>query len=144
MRIQLRKRYSLRMPTLLAWRKAASGRPISRGWLEPPESLARGTLPQGLPRNAGELSISSIFRVWHSPSPMCQALSRRDACFKERTSIPLEVSAGKGDRSRPGRMVEQSYDPIVPMKVENRRAMRSAVAATLSTGGKGGTSRRLE
>ena len=38
-------------------------------------------------------------------------------------------------KPRPGRMVEQSYDPIVPMKVENRRAMRSAVAATLSTGG---------
>ena len=46
--------------------------------------------------------------------------------------------------SSPGRMDEQSYDPIVPEKVENRRAMPAAVAATLSTGGKGGTSRRLE
>jgi len=36
---------------------------------------------------------------------------------------------------RPGRVAEQSYEPIVPMKVENRRAMRAPVAATLPTGG---------
>src|SRR5215472_11267094 len=33
-----------------------------------------------------------------------------------------EVRATKGDRRKHGRMREQSYDPIVPTKVGNRRA----------------------
>src|SRR5213594_1070879 len=37
-------------------------------------------------------------------------------------------------------MAEQSYDPIVPAKVGNRRALRAA--ATVPTGGKGETSGR--
>ena len=57
---------------------------------------------------------------------------------------PLEVPIGEGDRSRMGRVAEQSYDPIVPVKVGNRRAWRASRAATLPTGGKGGTGRRVD
>src|SRR6266567_3739330 len=33
-----------------------------------------------------------------------------------------EVPAAKGNRRRPGQMDEQSYEPVVPVKVGNRRA----------------------
>jgi hypothetical protein len=52
-------------------------------------------LLKGFPRNPGELPISSS---------------------------PREVLAAKGNRRRPESMDEQSYDPIVPVKVGNRRA----------------------
>jgi hypothetical protein len=38
------------------------------------------------------------------------------------SSSPWEVPIAKGNRRRPGKMDEQSYDPVVPMKVGNRRA----------------------
>lgn len=43
------------MPTPLTRRKAASGRPICEVAPGSPESLARGMLPKGFPRNPGEL-----------------------------------------------------------------------------------------
>lgn len=60
-------------------------------------------------------------------------------CLLQGAHKHLHGGTGRQGRPKPcpGWMVEQSYDPILPMKVENRRAMRSAVAATLSTGGKG-------
>ena len=54
-----------------------------------------GHASKGFPRNPGELPISSS---------------------------PWEVLIAKGDRRRPGKMDEQSYDPVVPAKVGNRRA----------------------
>src|SRR4029077_18829867 len=74
-------------------------------------------LPKGFSRNPRELPISS----------------------SRRYRPPRET---RGDR---GRMAEQSYDPIVPAKVGNRRALRGA--ATVPTGGKGvpvGTPRARE
>src|ERR1700681_3131834 len=71
-------------------------------------------LPKGFSRNPRELPISS----------------------SRRYRPPRET---RGDR---GRMAEQSYDPIVPAKVGNRRALRGA--ATVPTGGKGETSGRPE
>jgi len=50
---------------------------------------------KGFPRNPGELPISSL---------------------------PWEVLTAKGSRRRSGQMDEQSYDPVVPVKVGNRRA----------------------
>ena len=41
-----------------------------------------------------------------------------------------------------GKGLEQSYEPIVPMKVGNRRATE-VVAATGPTGGKGETNQRI-
>jgi hypothetical protein len=52
-------------------------------------------LSNGFPRNPGELPVSSL---------------------------PREVLTAKGNRRRPEQMDEQSYDPIVPVKVGNRRA----------------------
>ena len=87
------------MPTPLTKRKAASGSDrYSEVVPGSPESLARGMLPQGLPRNPRELAISS------------------------RTAVAGVTESPRVDQRGHGRMVEQSYDPIVPMKVGNRRA----------------------
>ena len=85
-----------------------------RGCHEPPESLARGTLSEGFPRNLGELLVS---------------------CGRQ------QVLVIEGNQRWRGRAMEQSYEPIVPVKVGNRRAT-VGVAATEPTGGKGGTDRR--
>ena len=61
-RIQLRNRFSLRMPTSLASRKAVSREPLCEGLVEPPESLARGTLSEGFPANVGDLRVSADAR----------------------------------------------------------------------------------
>jgi hypothetical protein len=63
-------------------------------------------LPQGFPRNQGELPVSSS--TW-------------------------EVPLAKGNQRRTGRMAEQSYEPILPAKVGNRRA-RAATLATIPAG----------
>src|SRR4030042_6253282 len=47
------------MPTSLASRKAASRDPLCEGLVEPPESLARGTLSEGFPTNVGDLHVSA-------------------------------------------------------------------------------------
>src|SRR5579862_9841900 len=47
------------MPTLLVWRKAASGCTVMRGHPGSPGSLVRGMLSKRLPANAGELTISA-------------------------------------------------------------------------------------
>src|SRR6266540_3818542 len=46
------------MPTPLAWRKAAPGRPTCEDVSGSPESPARGMLPKGFPVNPGELPTS--------------------------------------------------------------------------------------
>ena len=61
----------------------------------------------------------------------------------KRTNPRRGVPVAKGDRRRPGRVGEQSYEPIVPLKVANRRAPRKG-AATIPTGGKGRTGRRID
>ena len=83
-----------------------------------PESLARGMLPRGLPRNRRELPISSH--------------TERNASHIGRYVTP------RVDRRGHGEMAEQSYNPVVPAKVGNRRALQGA--ATEPTGGKGETS----
>ena len=82
-----------------------------RGCHEPPESVARGTLSEGFPRNLGELPVSCGIQ---------------------------QVLVIEGNQRWREWAVEQSYEPIVPMKVANRRATL-AVAATGATGGKGET-----
>src|SRR5262244_2966430 len=53
------KIWRVAMPTPLTRRKAASGRPQLQGRTGSPESLARGMLQKGFPRNPGELAIST-------------------------------------------------------------------------------------
>jgi hypothetical protein len=91
------------MPTLLAQRKATSGSDrYGEVVLESPESLARGMLPKRLAGNPRELPISSH--------------TKRNASYIREVRDP----EGRPEGSR--RDVEQSYDPIVPVKVGNRRA----------------------
>lgn len=80
------------MPTLLTQRKAASREPLCEVLVEPPESLARGTLSQGFPRNLGGLLVSPAH---------------------------AEVPRGRGRPETDGMGGEESYDLIVPMKVGN-------------------------
>ena len=78
------------MPTPLTRRKAVSGSDrYSEVVPGSPESLARGMLLQGLSRNPRELAISS------------------------RTAVAGEKESPRVDQRGHGRMVEQSYDPIV-------------------------------
>jgi len=58
--IQPRKRTTLQMPTSFSLRKAASRRPLERGRLEPPGSLAQGTFSKGFSRNLGGLPLSVV------------------------------------------------------------------------------------
>jgi hypothetical protein len=113
------------MPTPLVWRKAVSGSDrYCKVVLGSPESLARGMFPQGLPRNSRELPISSHTteeRLWHGSGGTCTP---------------------RVDRRGHERMAEQSYNPIAPRKVGNRRASRKG-AATVPTGGKGEASVRI-
>jgi hypothetical protein len=81
------------MPTLLTQRKAASRGPIGEVPVEPPESLARGTLSEGFPRNLGDLLVSSV---------------------------QAEGLLGRGRPETDGTGAEESYDPVVPRKVGNR------------------------
>ncbi len=114
-RIQLRNRPLLRVPTWFAQRKAAVRRPLARGRRAPPESLARGTLPQGLPVNPGELPHLFLDRGVAHPTRRSQL---GPYARSERMRKP--VDRGKPEVGR--EVVEQSYEPIVPMKVGNRRA----------------------
>ena len=96
MKVQLRN-----LTLLRCRRREISGRQhpgttaIAKGGPGSPESLAQGMFPKGFPMNPGELAISAR---------------------KSGKTAPRETV---GDR---GRMEEQSYDPVVPVKVENRRA----------------------
>ena len=85
---------------------------VRRGCQEPPESLARGTLSKGFSRNLGK--PRSLLTV----------------------NVAEEVVGGRGQPETADDGLEESYEPIVPMKVGNRRAT-AVVAATGPTGGKG-------
>ena len=122
-RVQLRNRFIVSVPTLLAWWKAASGRASPRGRSGPTESPARGTLSKGFPRNLGELLISSrrqgVVRPWNNelgPGRLgCAARGSESGIRRQRYPVPRETGGAGTGR-------EQSYDPIIPMKVGNRRA----------------------
>ena len=122
-RIQLRNRFAVSVPTLLAWRKAASGRALGEFAPGPTESLARGTLSKGFPRNLGELPISSRARgvVHPTQTNRAQGVGCAPAGSEVRHST-AEVAGGQGRPEAPGTGREQSYEPIVPMKVGKRRA----------------------
>jgi hypothetical protein len=92
------------MPTFSKRRKAAFGdNRYCEVALRSAVSLARGMFPQRLAGNPRELPIS----------------------FTSGGTPPKGVEGNvqpRVDRRKHGRMAEQSYNPIVPMKVGNRRA----------------------
>jgi hypothetical protein len=57
-----------------------------------------------------------------SPTRMEPGPEEKRASLGKRTDPRRGVPATKGDRRRQGRVGEQSYEPIVPLKVGNRRA----------------------
>ena len=94
-----------------------------RGCEESPESLARGMLSQGLPVNPGELAASREQWALRAAQPKAHQVpwSTRVAPW-EANNPQRGKPVAKGNRRRQPRVVEQSYEPMVPMKVENRRA----------------------
>ena len=122
-RIQLRNRFVVSVPTLLAWRKAASGRALGEFAPGPTESLARGTLSKGFSRNLGELPISSREPGMVHPTQRTRPWGYGCAPAGSEGRHPTaEVPGRRGRPEVAGTGREQSYDPIVPMKVGKRRA----------------------
>ena len=141
MRIQLRNRFAVADAEAFSLAEGRVGMTVMRGHAEPPESLARGTLSQGFPRNLGDLSPPPVAGM--VPPDRNGPGHRQQGCaawWSEEASHGGTGRQGRPETSGTGK--EESYEPIVPMKVGNRRATRTPVAATIPTRGKGGTNRR--
>jgi len=111
------------MPTLLTKRKAASAPPLCKGSAGSPESLARGMLSSGFPANPGELSASRARWACVPPNPKrTGSPGARGSLHGKRMNPRREKPVAKGNRRWQRRVDEQSYEPMVPLKVENRRA----------------------
>jgi hypothetical protein len=79
-------------------------------------------LAKGLSVNPGELPASPHIWAQVPPNPKTPGL-RGARAASERSERPSSgVSGGQGKPEAQARAGEQSYDSIVPMKVENRRA----------------------
>ena len=125
MRNQLRNRFSIAVPTSLAWRKAEPGRPCGRGRRRAAGVPSPGHASKGAPqeprrapyllRRGGEWFTPRAQRTGSTDGTGAPAV---EANQDTRPQVP-------GDQGRPeasGRGREQSYELIVPMKVGNRRA----------------------
>jgi len=110
------------MPTPFCWRKAASGAPLGEVCWGSPESLARGMLIKGLPVNPGELPASPPIWAQVAPNPKTPGLRGARAAPARSERPSSGVSCGQGKPEAQVRAGEQSYESIVPMKVENRGA----------------------
>src|SRR5262245_36152775 len=79
-------------------------------------------LSSGFPANPGELPTSPEAGESVQPDPMNQVPKEARASSGKRTNPQRGVPATKGDRRWQEGVGEQSYEPIVPAKVGNRRA----------------------
>jgi len=80
-------------------------------------------LPKGFPVNLGELPVSA--EEWASvrPNPnLTRSPGMRALPRGSEQTLDEQKPVAKGDRRQQLRADEQSYEPIVPMKVGNRRA----------------------
>jgi hypothetical protein len=89
-------------------------------------------------------SFSTALQIYSYSSHIVQEPKRAPHLLphQEERLLHREVRAPKGRPEGARRDGEQSYNLIVPVKVENRRASRKG-AATASTGGKGEASVRI-
>ena len=110
------------MPTLLTKRKAVSAQPLCEVAAGSPESLARGMLSSGFPVNPGELPASRARWARVPPNPKRTGSLEHEGRSMEANNPQRGKPVAKGNRRRQLRVDEQSYEPIVPRKVENRRA----------------------
>jgi len=144
-RIQLRNRFVVADAEAISLAEGRVGMTVMRGHAEPSESLAQGTLSQGFPRNLGDLSPPPVEAGMVPPDPNGPGHGQPGCA--DSWSEEASHGRGTGRQGRPetsGMGKEESYEPIVPMKVGKRRATCTAVAATRPTGGKGGTDRRSD
>ena len=80
-------------------------------------------LSQGLPVNLGELSVSAAWWASVRPNPnLTRSPGTREIPAGSEQALDEQKPVAKGDRRQQLRTDEQSYELIVPMKVENRRA----------------------
>jgi hypothetical protein len=87
---------------------------------EPPESLARGTLSKGFSRNLGDLPVSFRKIGYGSPGNKGPGPGRyRCTWLRERRSIWRRYLQSRETGDWKERAGEESYEPIVPMKVGN-------------------------
>ena len=110
------------MPTPFAARKAASGAQLCEVRSGSPESLARGMLIKGLPVNPGELTTSPDIWARLRPTQSNQVPWGTRGSPGEAKKPSTRRTCGQGQPEAQARAGEQSYESIVPMKVENRRA----------------------
>ena len=80
-------------------------------------------LPNGFPVNLGELPVSAVKWASVRPNPnSTRSPGTRVLPAGSEQTLDAQQPVAKGDRRQQLRADEQSYEPIVPMKVGNRRA----------------------
>ena len=80
-------------------------------------------LPKGFPVNLGELPVSAAHWASVRPNPnVTRSPGTREIPKGSEQALDEQQPVAKGDRRQQLRADEQSYEPIVPMKVANRRA----------------------
>src|SRR4029077_1994384 len=136
------------MPTPLTRRKAASGRPICEVAPGSPESLARGMLPKGFPRNPGELPHRLLImggsdrqgkpeatgkdgRAVLRPRSTCEG-GEPQGFRKERPRYPLEGRGEQADVSAEGNIGEtQNSNCYVHKTRQTNRISQGGTEATV-------------
>ena len=107
-------------------------------------NLAEGSIRQR-PLSRGRAGIGGVPSPGHAPQGWPRNRKRAPHLLPYHRGTPRDevgrYMQPRVDRRKHGRMLEQSYDPIVPGKVGNRRAPQGA--ATAPTGGKGGADVRI-
>lgn len=116
------KSNNIAMPTPFTRWKAASGGPSARGWPGSPESLARGMFSRGFSANPGELPTSPEYGLGYAQPKGTRSPGNEGCPEGSEQTLDEEKPVAKGDRRWQLWVGEQSYEFIVPTKVENRRA----------------------
>ena len=79
-------------------------------------------LSRGLSANPGELPTSLEIGSGYAQPEGTRSPGHEGSPAGSEATLDEEKPVAKGDRRRQLRVGEQSYEPIVPLKVENRRA----------------------
>ena len=136
-RVQLRNRFPVVVPTPLAWRKAASERPLRRGrdrtaGVPSPGHAVTGTAQE--PGRAPDLLAKT--RVWFTRTERTGPAAAGCAVAGAKRASNGRGTRRQGRPEASGMGQEQSYDPIVPLSVAKRRA--PATGGHASHGREGG------
>jgi len=110
------------MPTPFSCRKAVSGTPLLRGVSGIAGVASPGHAYKGISREPRRASCFSDSWALVAPNPKTPGLRRARAASARSERPSNGVSCRQGKPEAQARAEEQSYDSIVPVKVENRRA----------------------